>query len=303
MLQDNNLENGNLRVMAETPSVAVLCSFNPVNKNHLIPTCSNGIVSYMPLHNKFRTTPEELRSMYVDRKMSPLEIADELKRNEKTIRQYLIKYGITRNQQGGQERLAEVLTEDVLRKVYIEEGKTLRDVAKILGCSQTTVFRKLEEFGLNVRRNEEADRHRRKVRREARGQLRQSSGYQYVTRADHHLANSNGYVAEHRVKAEEYMGIKLKPEDRVHHINFDKLNNERWNLAVLPSQAVHREIHEYLQKIGIYLLGFTEERPAPFRFNQAVFWAGEWVTSIDLLAKAEQGTTGAAGERAVVTVN
>lgn len=267
------------------------------------------MIGLMPLHNKFRITPDDLRSMYVDQKLSVEEISKSTGYIVKTIRVYLIKYGITSNRRGGQLRLDEALNEEALRRLYIDEGKTLKQTADALGCGQTSVFKKLNQLGIRANRATDADRKRRHVRRQISGEEMVTSGYKYVTRADHPLANSNGYVTVHRISAEEYMGQSLATGERVHHINSDRLNNDRDNLAVLPSQTVHAQIHKYVERIGLYCCGLIKEEPSEFKFGQPVFWGGQWITSIDLMknvraASARQtGTEKAAEEAPAVTIN
>ena len=40
-----------------------------------------------------------------------------------------------------------------LRKLYIKESKSIREVAEVLGCSKDMVYRSLEEFGIETRTN------------------------------------------------------------------------------------------------------------------------------------------------------
>ncbi len=38
-----------------------------------------------------------------------------------------------------------------LKKLYIKESKSIREIAKILGCSKDMVYRSLGEYGIEVR--------------------------------------------------------------------------------------------------------------------------------------------------------
>ena len=58
----------------------------------------------------------------------------------------------------------------------------------------------------------------------------------------------------HRWIAEKMLGKKLKPNEVVHHINEDKLDNNPDNLAVLPDQDTHERIHGYKNKKGWNIL-------------------------------------------------
>jgi len=69
------------------------------------------------------------------------------------------------------------------------------------------------------------------------------NGYVKVLMPDHHLADSKGYVYEHRIVAENLLGRKLLPGEIVHHIDGNKQNNSLSNIQVEPSRAHHRVEH------------------------------------------------------------
>ncbi len=52
----------------------------------------------------------------------------------------------------------------------------------------------------------------------------------------------------HRVIAEKKIGRPLKPEEVVHHLDFNKRNNHPDNLMILPSKADHSRYHAKLKK-------------------------------------------------------
>ena len=58
--------------------------------------------------------------------------------------------------------------------------------------------------------------------RNRRGAYRESvkiSGYIYIQKPEHPKATKRGYVAEHRLVAEDKIGRFLKDDEDVHHIN------------------------------------------------------------------------------------
>lgn len=258
----------------------------------------------MAKHNKFTVTTERLSDLYITQGLSVREIAKTCKCTVRTIKLYLGKYGITNHPRGGQVVLS--IGEDVSRKLYHDEKRTIPEMAKILKCSETSIFKKLVEYGLQISAEEQAARklERNKVRF---AHQRMTGGYQYVKKDGHPLANINGYVTEHRLNAEAAMGRSLKDGERIHHINFQKRDNRPGNLAVLPSQAVHRQVHEYLERVAVYLTGLSKTRPASLDFGTAVFWGGQWITQIDLLPRTPADLDFLGHEElvesAVVTVN
>jgi hypothetical protein len=79
------------------------------------------------------------------------------------------------------------------------------------------------------------------------------NGYVYVKRPDHHDADRRGYVAEHRLVAEEKIGRKLRDGEVVHHVNEDRQDNDQENLQVLTIAehlAEHRSEDSDLREPG-----------------------------------------------------
>lgn len=69
-----------------------------------------------------------------------------------------------------------------------------------------------------------------------------SSGYMLVrVGVGHPLADSRGYAYEHRIVATEKIGRAIRPDEHVHHIDGNKLNNDPANLEVVTAAAHRRE--------------------------------------------------------------
>jgi len=67
-------------------------------------------------------------------------------------------------------------------------------------------------------------------------------GYVYIYASGHHLANRDGYVAEHRLVMEAKLGRPLQRGEVVHHINGIKNDNRPKNLIVMAHGA-HSTMH------------------------------------------------------------
>ena len=66
-------------------------------------------------------------------------------------------------------------------------------------------------------------------------------GYETIKVPDHPYANKRGYVYEQRLVMEKHLGRYLLPNERVHHINGDPLDNRLQNLIIMTHRAHMRE--------------------------------------------------------------
>ena len=77
-----------------------------------------------------------------------------------------------------------------------------------------------------------------------------SKGYRYVYAPEASGAKKSGsykgYIFEHRLVMENFLGRPLQDDEAIHHIDLDKLNNSIENLMVL-SNSKHAKIHHLLQ--------------------------------------------------------
>lgn len=91
-------------------------------------------------------------------------------------------------------------------------------------------------------------------------------GYRLIRCLDHPFVNCDGFVFEHRLIAEQYLlndensvivnGHKyLSPDYIVHHIDFDRLNNDVENLSVMQLRE-HTVLHCSLKKDDKKLLEY-----------------------------------------------
>ena len=74
------------------------------------------------------------------------------------------------------------------------------------------------------------------------------NGYNILFMPNHPNRSSKNMILEHRFVMECKIGRYLTSEEVVHHIDFDKLNNEPSNLMLFENQSEHLKFHRELEK-------------------------------------------------------
>jgi len=76
-----------------------------------------------------------------------------------------------------------------------------------------------------------------------------NQGYVYILQPNHPFAKKNGYVAEHRLVLEKYLGRYLTKIESPHHKNKIRNDNRIENLMLLRNKAIHNQVdHTYEPK-------------------------------------------------------
>lgn len=83
-------------------------------------------------------------------------------------------------------------------------------------------------------------------------------GYIRIYAPEHPYCNNNGYVREHRLVMEYYLGRYLTNDEVVHHIDFDPKNNDIDNLHLFNSDSEHTAYHMKLQSYVTDMLNCEE---------------------------------------------
>ncbi|MGD1838327.1 MAG: HNH endonuclease [Nitrososphaeraceae archaeon] len=123
------------------------------------------------------------------------------------------------------------------------------------GCRFTK--RKYDRWG---RKSKYIQGHNNRGKKGLKGGYHVTNGYRFILKTDHHLADSKGYVPEHRLKFEEYNNCCLLPCAAIHHRNGNKLDNSKENLEGM-TQKQHKIIHgKKLVGLGQYIKTRTHIR-------------------------------------------
>jgi len=178
------------------------------------------------------------------------------------------------------------ITDSEIEKLYLEDKLTMVQIAERCGASKSGIYARVRKLGLAI--SEEENRERNLARNKEKYAYRYVSTYAHLKIDGHPTANPEGYVTEHKVVMEKAIGRYLTTEENVHHINMRKHDNVIGNLALVSSSRDHHRLHKYLERVAVFMLGFKGAvAPKPLVFDKPSFWAGRWVTEIDLIKKSK----------------
>lgn len=96
---------------------------------------------------------EELTDLYVSQKKSRAAIAQMFDVSVGTIGTLLKNHDIQRRGAGAQPIHDQVVTEPVLKRLYLDENRSTRQIAKILGVGSSTVEWYMKKYGIPGRKN------------------------------------------------------------------------------------------------------------------------------------------------------
>lgn len=152
--------------------------------------------------------------------------------------------------------------EDAVIAEYKNNGFNARQVAIKFKKYTTDITRILKRRGEFVVKSGKGSEHSQwKGGRSVHSQ----SGYWTVYCPNHQRTRNNNRVYEHILIAEKKLGRPIPKEEPIHHIDFDRQNNDPDNLYVCESNKEHMKIHYSLEDIARELfrqgkLGFKDGR-------------------------------------------
>lgn len=193
---------------------------------------------------------EVLINLYVVERKTLQEICEIIGvKSPITVRKYMNKHGIKRRDVNKENSLVFNLglTHDEFKKelehLYLDTLMSINELAKKYNVSSVVIRRRLKEYNIPLRNHKESNKlHSGPKSKSWKGGRRNHEGYIQVREPGHPHADGCGYVYEHRLVMETYLGRYLKSDEHVHHKNEIKNDNRIENLEVI-SNSDHAALH------------------------------------------------------------
>lgn len=129
------------------------------------------------------------------------------------------------------------LTKKKLQDLYLIQRKPIKEIGQILHINERSIYPFLKKFNILKRPRPHIkgqDSYNWKG-----GRTRGTGGYILIKINNHPYARRSGYILEHRLVMEKYLGRYLTQEEVVDHINGIKDDNRLENLRLFSTHAEH----------------------------------------------------------------
>jgi predicted DNA-binding protein YlxM (UPF0122 family) len=162
---------------------------------------------------KINISKEEIEDLYINQKLSTIEIAKKFGVCDQTILNKMKKFGI-KSRTKSEARLGKRLSEETKRKksealkinigkkiledLYITQKLSLAEIAKRMGVSKSTILRRMQEYNIQRRTIKESlsfEEVRKKIREGSLG--RQLSEETKKRLSESHKGNKSGFYGKH----------------------------------------------------------------------------------------------------------
>lgn len=125
-------------------------------------------------------------------------------------------------------------TKKELEEMYYNQKRTMPQIAKKYGCTKATVWKHFKKNKLKSRKMVGSNHGSWKGGRVIK------NGYIAIWNPKHPRANNVGYVKEHILIMENKIKRQIKKTEHIHHIDFDRTNNNPENLWLCNIKNHHK---------------------------------------------------------------
>lgn len=166
------------------------------------------------------------------------------------------------------------LSKEVLEEEYITKKKNIKEIAELHHLATGTIFNYLKDYGIPTRKTMTietrikisntckgkpsklkgrplSEKHKDNISKSKRVGIGNKSetkaGYIRIYFPDHPKSDAYGYILEHDLIMECYIGRWLKENEVVHHINGDRKDNRLKNLQLM-TRSEHTKLHRNKRK-------------------------------------------------------
>ena len=139
------------KYVVEKKSAAEISKEMDVTASLVIYNLHRAGIPVRPTNNKPRViiSKEDLVRMYQKEGLTTSEIGRKLGCHPALVWRRLKKYGIPRRNSGTISRTR--ITKETLRRMYVDDRKSIARIAREMGCSDAAVRNRLEEYGFEIR--------------------------------------------------------------------------------------------------------------------------------------------------------
>lgn len=121
---------------------------------------------------------------------------------------------------------------EILAKKYEELG-SLQKVADYFGVSKKLILNYMKRFDIQRNQRKPKQEKPKKIDTFHKGYTISWNGYKMIYLPIHPHCDGKGYIREHILVMEKYLGRYLTEDEIVHHIDENKLNNDINNLKLM----------------------------------------------------------------------
>lgn len=196
----------------------------------------NTVYTYQNLKKEFPR--EVLMQLLLEDNYTYRELQEKFNYNERLWSKLAKEYDIFKVYKNISKHLKRFNVEEVIhmKYLYTEEGMSLRQIAKLYNSQHSVIKKYLLELKTEIRSEYDLSYYSHRKPWKIAEEYIDNDGY--VRKSD---------TRQHRVIMESYIGRKLNPKEHVHHIDFNKTNNDISNLFLFDSEEVHSSYHGYLR--------------------------------------------------------